>query len=583
MNIVTVPTYIKMGEIAMEKVTRKDYETGRDKLHYLLTLFLTLAALIAIVCYSFGSFYSIARKDVVTIGERTVSEESEKLNNFLLRGLDVLQVTGLTIDYMLSEGRDTEEIKQYLLQESKDYEIHIDKNFTGIYGLFQDTYIDGIGWVPEEDYVPKERPWYTAAIAGNGTPVVVSPYLDAQTGSIMISVSQMLSDGQSVVSLDIVMDKMQIFAEEMNLNGSGYGFIIDKTGLIVAHSEGKLKGRNFLTDTDEDSMKMRDVAGRIIQAAGNTLRAEIDGKPCMIFSKVVQEDWYVVMVIDTNQLFQQVQNNLYRNIFISLLIFALVVYFCTASYLNRIKALHYAGQLKEYQRTLEERVGEQTAKIKEQTQHILQMQEHVIECMATLIESRDSSTGQHVMSTKKYVSMIVWYMYNHQMHPEEVNKEYIDRITNAAALHDVGKIMISDTILNKPGKFTPEEFEIMKTHSRLGSEIVQEILGENADQSLVRISSDVARYHHEKWDGTGYPEGLKGQEIPLCARIMAVADVFDALVSKRVYKDGIPLQKAFSILQEESGSHFDPQIIEVFMAIRQDVEAYLRQSFQGKA
>lgn len=567
----------------MEKLYRKYYETGKDKLHYLLTLFLTLAALIVIVCYSFGSFYSIARKDAVTIGERTVSEESEKLNNFLLRGLDVLQVTGLTIDYMLSEGRSADEIEQYLLQESKAYEVHIDRNFTGIYGLFQGIYIDGIGWTPEDDYVPQERPWYTTAIAGNGAPVVVSPYLDAQTGSIMISVSQMLSDGQSVVSLDIVMDKMQAFAEEMNLNGGGYGFIIDKKGLIVAHSDSTMKGRNFLTDTDEESMKMRDLARQIIRAEGSTLRTEIDGESCMVFSKVVQEDWYVVMIINTDQLFQQVQSNLYRNLFISLLIFALVVYFCTASYLNRIKALHYAGQLKEYQRTLEERVGEQTEKIKEQTQHMLQMQEHVIEGMATLIESRDNNTGQHVMSTKKYVSMIVRYMYEHKIHPEEVNEDFIAKITNAAALHDVGKIMISDTILNKPGKFTPEEFEIMKTHSRLGSEIVQEILGENADESLVRISSDVARYHHEKWDGTGYPDGLKGQDIPLCARIMAVADVFDALISKRVYKEGVPLPKAFAILQEESGSHFDPQIIEVFMAIRQDVENYLRQSYQGKA
>lgn len=553
----------------------KIYRTEKDKLYYLLTLFLTLAALIAIVCYSFGSFYEIAREDAVTIGERVVSEESEKLNNFLLRGLDVLQVTGLTIDYMLKEGLSSEEIEEYLLCESEAYEAHIDENFTGIYGLFNGDYIDGIGWVPDEDYVPQERPWYVAAMEGAGEPVVVSPYLDAQTGSIMISVSQMLSDGESVVSLDIVMDEMQKMAEGMNLGGNGYGFIIDDTGLVVAHYDKNMRGRNMLEDTE--NAEMRGLAEQIIQADGSTIQAEIGGESCQVFSKVVQDRWYVVIIINNEQLFRRVQVNLYRNVLISLLIFALLVYFCTTNYLNRSKALHYAQQLKEYQLTLEERVREQTLKIREQTQRMLQMQGNVIDGMAMLIESRDGNTGKHVMSTKKYVSLIVQYMYANGLHPEEIDEEFIEKITNAAALHDVGKIMISDTILNKPGKFTPEEFEIMKGHSAYGSRIVKNILGENADKQLVQISSDVAHFHHEKWDGSGYPEGLKGEEIPLSARIMAVADVFDALVSRRVYKDMMPCEKAFTVIEEEAGSHFDPQIVEVFLKLRHEVEAYLGQ------
>jgi response regulator RpfG family c-di-GMP phosphodiesterase len=276
-------------------------------------------------------------------------------------------------------------------------------------------------------------------------------------------------------------------------------------------------------------------------------------------------------------LFEKLQFILIRNILISLLIFIVVGYFCTESYMNRTKATHYAQELRSYQLTLEERVLEQTAEIKEQTEKMLQMQENVIEGMATLIESRDTYTGQHVRSTKRYVSMIVNYMYEHQIHLEEVDEEYVGKMANAAALHDVGKIMISDTILNKPGRFTPEEFEIMKTHSQLGADIVENILGENADEHLVQISKDVAHYHHEKWDGTGYPEGLRGTEIPLCARIMAVADVFDALISKRVYKDKIPSQEAFAILKKEAGSHFDPEIVDVFLALRTEIEAYLEE------
>ena len=145
----------------------------------------------------------------------------------------------------------------------------------------------------------------------------------------------------------------------------------------------------------------------------------------------------------------------------------------------------------------------------------------------------------------------------------------------SAMLHDVGKIKISDVILNKPGRFTPEEYEIMKKHAPYGGEIVKDILGKNADEELLQITSSVARYHHEKWDGSGYPEGLKGEEIPLCARIMAVADVFDALVSKRVYKDAMMMDKAFQILERDAGRHFDPEIVEVFVKLREEVEKYV--------
>ena len=118
----------------------------------------------------------------------------------------------------------------------------------------------------------------------------------------------------------------------------------------------------------------------------------------------------------------------------------------------------------------------------------------------------------------------------------------------------------------------------MKNHSLYGSDIVENILGENTDEHLVRISSDIAHFHHEKWDGSGYPEGLRGEEIPLCARIMAVADVFDALISRRVYKKEIPVEQAFTVLEEEAGSHFDPQIVDVFLRLREKIETYLRQA-----
>ena len=146
-------------------------------------------------------------------------------------------------------------------------------------------------------------------------------------------------------------------------------------------------------------------------------------------------------------------------------------------------------------------------------------------------------------------------------------------VVNSAPLHDIGKIQVSDTILNKPGKLTDEEFEIMKTHTTAGAEVIANAIkmvsAENS--GYLNEAMDLAHYHHEKWNGTGYPCGLKGEETPLSARIMAVADVFDALISKRSYKEGFPFEKAMAIIDEGSGSHFDPQVAGAFLRASDEV------------
>lgn len=560
------------------KKTKNDHV----RIQFALTLGATLIALGVIVVYTFGSFYSIAMEDAITIGQNSVSQEAEKLNNFLLQGMDVLQVTGLVVDSMMRSGAGPEEIERFLVQESSDYSAQIDKNFTGIYGFFEGSYLDGIGWVPDEGYVPQERPWYITAYGGGGKPMVVSPYLDVQTDSIMISVSQLLSDGESVISLDIVMDEMQEMAENIRLNGEGYGLIVDKNGLVVAHYDKTQRGRNYLSDADMQDTELQKMVNRVLTCAGESIIMKLEGEECMIFSQEVQRDWYVIMVVNTADLFERVKGNLWRNIMVSMLIFAVVVYFCTSSYKNRNRAIKYAEKLQDYQATLEERVAEQTRKIKEQTLERMKIQEDVIEGMAAMIESRDNSTGQHVRNTKQYVFMIADYMLKNGIYPDEVDEKFVEYIRNAAPLHDVGKIFISDVILNKPGKFTPEEFEIMKTHALLGGGIVEKILGDNAEPALVQMAQNVACCHHEKWNGAGYPYGLSGEEIPLEARIMAVADVFDALVSKRVYKEAVAEEEAFAILRKDSGSHFDPVIVDIFFDIRETVHSYIEESLKGK-
>ncbi|MDO4166386.1 MAG: cache domain-containing protein [Eubacteriales bacterium] len=565
----------------MKKMESNDWKVKNEdqKRQYIMTLVIILLALLVIVGYTFGSFYKITRQDAIALGKNAVEEEAAQMNNFLLKGTDVMQVTELTVSYMMKNGADSQEIEAFLQQQSKDYEEYISQGFTGIYGWFRGEYLDGSGWVPPENYIPKERPWYTEAQQGNGELVVVSPYLDTKTNTILFSVAKVLDDGDSVISFDIAMDDVQDIAENIRLNGNGYGFVVDDQGMVVAHHDEWEKGKNYLMDEDQQDSDMQKLVKQVYQEKDQdniSFEMEIDGEECMVFSQTVQEKWHVILIVNYSDLFQKIQNNLFRNLLVSLFIFLVVGYFCTSSYRNRKRAIHYAEQLQEYQLNLEDRVEEQTREIREQSQKMIQLQENVVEGMATLIESRDGDTGQHVRSTKRYVAMMVDYMYEHRLHPDEVDQEYMTRICNAAPLHDVGKIMISDTILNKPGRFTPEEFAVMQTHSEIGGRIVKDILGEGMDQELIQIASDVAHYHHEKWDGSGYPEGLKGTEIPLSARIMAVADVFDALVSKRVYKDAMGVEEAYAILQEDAGTHFDPELVDIFVKIRNQVEAYLK-------
>lgn len=559
-----------------EKIISRNMHHRRQ---YIVTLIVTLLALVIIVGYTFGSFYQITRQDVITLGENAVTREAAQMNNFLLKGTDVTQVTEMTVSYMMKNGATVKEIETFLKQQSKEYQKDISSDFTGIYGWFNGQYLDGSGWVPPKDYIPKERPWYTEAQRGNGELVMVSPYLDTKTNTILFSVAQVLYDGDSVISFDIAMDEVQTIAESIRLNGNGYGFVVDDQGMVVAHYDEWEKGKNYLKDENQKGGDMQKLVQRVYRnkkSEKNSFEMTVEGEKCVVFSQTVQEKWNVILIVNYEDLYQRVENNLIRNIIISFLIFLLVVYFCTMSYRNRLRAMHYAEQLQQSQLTLEDRVEEQTREIREQSEQLVQMQENVIDGMATLIESRDGNTGQHVRNTKRYVAMMVKYMYDHHMHTDEIDSDYIAQICNAAPLHDVGKIMISDMILNKPGRFTPEEFVVMQTHSEIGGNIVKDVLGNSTDPDLIRMSSDVAHYHHEKWDGTGYPNGLKGEEIPLSARIMAVADVFDALVSKRVYKDAMSIEEAYRILERDAGTHFDPELVQVFVAIKDQVIAYLK-------
>lgn len=192
---------------------------------------------------------------------------------------------------------------------------------------------------------------------------------------------------------------------------------------------------------------------------------------------------------------------------------------------------------------------------------------------ATLVENKDGSTGGHIKRTTAYVKLLAEELRSRGYYKDVLTKDYIKNLCLAAPMHDIGKIAVPDVVLQKPGRLTDEEFATIKKHTVDGGRIVQETFGHLGDEQYTKMAYQVARYHHEKWDGNGYPEGLKRRAIPLCARIMAVADVFDAISEKRCYRDAMPMDKCFGIIQEGSGQDFDPVIAEIFLDIRDKVEA----------
>ena len=210
------------------------------------------------------------------------------------------------------------------------------------------------------------------------------------------------------------------------------------------------------------------------------------------------------------------------------------------------------------------------AEFEAKQKQISSMQEHIISGLANLIENRDTETGGHIYRTSTYVKKLCECCIKENVYTDILTDHYIDLLQRLAPLHDIGKIVVSDKILKKPGKLTPEEYEQMKIHAKVGGDVVREILNGITDEEYLSFASDIATCHHEKWDGSGYPKGLKENDIPLSARIMAIADVFDALVSERCYKDPIPFGEAFDIIESESGTHFDPTLVTVFLKHREE-------------
>jgi len=229
---------------------------------------------------------------------------------------------------------------------------------------------------------------------------------------------------------------------------------------------------------------------------------------------------------------------------------------------THLKLVEYSRRLKNQNKFLE-------MMVEKKTKDITTTRDMAVYSMAMMAEQRDKDTGYHLKRTQSYILMLCNQLRENNKYTNILTDDFIDRVYKSAPLHDIGKVSIPDKILNKPAKLTEEEYEMMKDHSYAGYETINsaaQIIEQNNE--FLNIAKEIILYHHEKWDGSGYPEGLQGENIPLSARLMAVADVFDALINKRVYKDAFPEEEVTKIMIEGSGTHFDPKLIDAFFAIK---------------
>ncbi len=225
---------------------------------------------------------------------------------------------------------------------------------------------------------------------------------------------------------------------------------------------------------------------------------------------------------------------------------------------NQLQLKKARDYLKNQKEILEEEV-------RQRTQEILKVQEVTIRALASLAETRDQETGYHIHRTQLYVEALAYALKENPLYEEQITKAWVEMLRKSAPLHDIGKVGIPDRILLKPGRLDPEEFQVMKTHAELGARAIEKAETQLGFQAgFLQYAKDIAWCHHERWDGKGYPQGLKGAEIPLAGRLMAIADVYDALTSRRIYKDALSHEEALAIILEGRETQFDPDITDAF-------------------
>ncbi len=456
----------------------------------------------------------------------------------------------------------------YRICEGSDY-------YYNIYAAYDGKVISARK-IDEEKIVVSGKNWYEKALHTEGV-VITSPYEDAVTNEPVITISKRIGNTSNVVALDILLDKIQhILIEQVAQEDSmELGCIVNNDAVIIGHSKNMQIGVVATDDSVKYGGIMKLFINQILKDESGQITYDTKTNQYTILYQKTASDWHVIYVANKDLIKNEIRRLHYGFAAVYFVIFMLMNSFIITLYMKREKAMLLKEKaekaeknLLNYKDQLEKLVAKRTDDVKKQSLKLKQLNASIIDNLADIVEFRDLESGQHIKRIKAFTYCLANKM--SQLYPEySLDKANIDLMCQAAALHDIGKIGIPDHVLLKPGKLTVEEFELMKEHTLIGDELVTRILT-NYDQKLTRYSHDICKYHHERYDGRGYPEHLIGDDIPICAQIVGIADVYDALREKRVYKDAFSHEVAVQMIKNGECGTFSEKLLHCFELVEEE-------------
>ena len=311
----------------------------KNRTNLLVSVIIIFYLMVLMVLYTSKTIQDVAIANIHEVGEDRISSVAAQLENYLEMTKSTLWVTADSVDHMVRDGASAQDILQYITAESEHQEQHFDENYTGIYGYVMGEYMDGAGWIPPEGYDPLERDWYKAGIEANGDAVIVSPYLDAQTNGIIISICRMLSNGTDVLSLDVMMNHIQDTVSDLQIKEKGYGYIVNRDGMIIAHQDETQKGK-YINETEEQ----RSFIAKVLEVENGDFEMVTDGKKSTVFVHQIMDQWYIVIIVSNRELYSEVWQQMTVNVLICVVIFALIAFIY---FLGRRNEQNYSRRIEE--------------------------------------------------------------------------------------------------------------------------------------------------------------------------------------------------------------------------------------------
>ena len=478
-----------------------------------------------IITTYYAMLYSETRQNIIKDGELSSVTSADSIDKYLTKGIETIKLTCFALDNLLMSGKSQDEVHEFLVNQSAAVINTTENRSTGLYGYINGEYLDGTEWRPDADYVPTERPWYIDARAHSGSVAVVDPYIDAQTGNMMITFSKTLCDGKSVAAMDFSIDFLQEVATEVSENREAFTeIVLDRKYNVIAHSVKGESGKNYIEENNTLGSK---IVEKLRSTGEGLFTLRFNNSEYIVYSVYVSNDWICLSVYNATTVFRGLRESL---------LFTVIVLITVITILLVIMI--------------------QSRRKKDQ---FTRLSIHVVEALAAAIDAKDTYTKGHSGRVAEYA--------------REIGRRYgfaekqLDEIYMMGLLHDVGKIGIPDAVINKPGKLTEEEYEIIKTHPAIGADILEKT------KEMPRMAIG-ARWHHERYDGKGYPDGLSGQNIPTEARIIAIADAYDAMTSRRSYRDILPQDAVRREIEKGKNTQFDAAFADVMIGMIDEDKGY---------